>query len=206
VTIIDRNAFLSRILVAAMTAGVVLAGAGCAGDGEVGDTDAPPTAPATRPEEPAPGAAAGTGPAAKLAVEQGSLAWGDLRLGMTVSEAEQKLARAFGYTAVEGGCGGFTAPVDMPGEVVHVQFDDKVPEGKLLVIRIEGDRSQRDAIVAALRQRVPDLQYRPSRHAADVTEADNPSPLYALSMDPEQVVLVHPEEGTMTIGYARCVD
>jgi hypothetical protein len=186
----------------ATVAGTLLVLAVGCGGGGVEDAE-PASEPPAVGEEAPPEAAPAAAPTELFSVKDGMLAWGDLRLGMTVREAEEALERGFGYTRVEGGCPGVTAPVDLPGQVLFVTFESKEPGAKLLGVAVEvtGDKA---ALVEAVRARIPGLEYRPNRLAPDVTETDNTAPLYVLSSDPEQAVLVKPGE-TVTITYARCV-
>jgi hypothetical protein len=175
---------------------------GCGG-GEVQEAEQPAAEPVAAEQE-APEPEAPASAATELfALQDGTLAWGDLHLGMTVREAEAVLERTFGYTRVEGGCAGVTAPIDLPGQNLYVTFESKEPEAKLLGVAVEVT-GEKAAVVEAVRGRIPGLEYRPSRQAPEMTEADNTAPLYVLSSDPEQAVVVKPGE-TVTITYVRCV-
>ena len=172
-------------------AAVLVAAAGCAGSG---DGAAPP--------------AAGPAPAEKatdpLQVEQGHLAWGELRLGMTVQEAEQRLGHGFGFTRTEGACPGVTAPVRLHGHAVHVMFDSKEPEGTLRGATVELTDGDLDALVAAVRSRIPGLESIPGPDEPGTGEG-SPTALLALTADPEQAVLAKPAEA-LTITYADCLN
>jgi hypothetical protein len=144
-------------------------------------------------------AAARPRPETAVSLVGGKLAWGKLVLGMTVKEVESVLGRGLVLRPGSGdaGCSGPEADAQSGNQRLTLTFSDAGPDGGLVDIFVlfPAPRDLRE-VVTALKAQVPSLQYQPSAHdVTPVPEKDNPKPLYLLSNNPGQGVLVGPSEG-----------
>lgn len=138
-------------------------------------------------------------PETAVSLVGGKLAWGKLVLGMTVKDVERLLAKALVFRPAtgDGACSGPEAEVEWQKQRLMLTFSGPAPDGGLVDIFVlfAAPRDLRE-VVAALKTQVPALRYQPSAHdVKPVSEKDNPKPLYLLSNDPGQGVLVGPDEG-----------
>ena len=145
-----------------------------------------------------------------LTFQEGALGYGDLRLGMKRSSIENIFGIALSPgDANEAGCDGTTTAVEMNGRRLLLDFSEEnegsVLQGIFAPFVPQTEAVARDALVRAIKQRVPTLQYQPSRHQPDQAEQDNPGPLYVLQADSAVGVLVKPQSG-LYIYQVGCLD
>jgi len=139
-----------------------------------------------------------------------NLAWGGIRIGMSLHEAEtvlhSKLNAAYEN---ETGCGGIVAETKLHGTRVTLDISGLDPGSVVQGIQVPLSGSAKPeairSLVASLKKRVPSLVYQPSRHAPEMTEKENPNPVYVLKTNPQMAILVKPEIG-LILSREDCLD
>ena len=145
-----------------------------------------------------------------LTFQEGALGYGDLRLGMARSSVQNILGIALspGDTN-DTGCDGTTTAVEVNGRRLLLDFSEggsgSALQGIFAPLVQQTEAVARDALVRAIKQRVPTLQYQPSRHQPDQAEQDNPGPLYVLRTNPGVGILVKPQSG-LYVYRVGCLD
>lgn len=133
----------------------------------------------------------------KIDREEGTLAWGGLRLGMTVSEVEKVLGQPFPVSEVprtDLGCeADYGGTVRHKGMSVGLGFDRPGRGGRLREITLILPVVDRDDMVLAVKDRFPNLRYVPASTLPDLAEGDSNEPLFRIGSG--ELILVHPGVG-----------
>jgi hypothetical protein len=133
-------------------------------------------------------------PELAVGLVNGRLAWGPLALGMSVGEVEKAIGQTLRLSPNvddTGQCGGLEASVMILKQQVGLTIGVREGRSQLIAIRVAfpSARDLRD-VAAGLKAQVPDLRFL-SRDPA-MTEARSARPLYVLTNDHLQGVLVDP--------------
>ncbi|MFW6235420.1 MAG: hypothetical protein ACOC24_01405, partial [Desulfovibrionales bacterium] len=92
------------------------------------------------------------------------------------------------------------------GRDVVLQFSGWMMDEKLESILISvPEETSREELVAALKEKVPNVRYTPSRHQPFVNENENPTPLYLLPDREDLAVLIKPGTGVY-LSVRDCLD
>jgi hypothetical protein len=146
---------------------------------------------------------------AMLSSDSQGLRWNGLKVGMTLRQLEQTNGSPIDPKAMHTNlCGGVSVRRMVHGREVDIDLVGSRGEETVAGIFIplaDAEKSMaRAELGAALRHRIADLQYKPSRHEPALSEAANPWPVYQLKGKPEMVIFLKPGEGVY-IGLEACL-
>jgi hypothetical protein len=150
-----------------------------------------------------------TGVFAMLSSDSQGLRWNGLSVGMTLRQLERTDGSPIDPKAMHTNlCGGVSVRRMLHGRQLDIDLMGSRGEETVAGIFIplaDAEKTMAVAdLVAALKQRIPTLQYKPSRHEPALTEAANPWPVYQLKSRPEMVIFLKPGEGVY-IGLEACL-
>lgn len=136
-----------------------------------------------------------------------ALGWASFRLGMTLAEARDLARAGLDLRRIEDRCAGAGSRLVHDGQEVFLSFTRDAPDAALqsIVLRLPPDATKGE-VVRDLERRFPGLRYRPDPRWPDMSEEENPKPLYSDPDLPDQAFLVGVDEGWMWISYLRCLD
>ena len=133
----------------------------------------------------------------KIDSHEGALSWGGLRLGMTVSEAEEVLGEPLPVSEVprtDVGCeADYGGTVRHKGMSLGLGFDRPGSSGRLREITLILPVPARDDLVQAVKKRFPDLRYVPASTSPDLGEEQSVQPLFRTGSG--ELILVDPGVG-----------
>lgn len=153
-------------------------------------------------------------PVARAEAGAAGVGWAGLRIGMPVAE----VADVVGHDLRPAHPPGRDRPDQREALVVHggriVRLDFRGDGAATRLVGIEIPRMGRDqdavwtkeALVAELKRRVPELTYVPSRHDTALREADNPIPCYRHPARHGVSILVKPDEHFVLIAEDGEID
>ncbi len=138
--------------------------------------------------------------------------WGPIQLGMTL---EQVISIAgepleLQQSEYDGSVSGAESSLD--GQALSFTFLRTHQEVRLAGVSLIRSRNDpdscwaRDALISRIKERFPQAKYRASRHAPDLSEADNEYPMYSLAPSSDIVILLKPTHGTIYIGELKALD
>jgi len=151
----------------------------------------------------APSPAVGQGGAlSMLTVEKGDLSWDDVALGTSLVAAERRIGvtLALDRNSADGAnpCAPFIATADHHGLTLTLGFKSPRPGAKIewLKVRFEGQQIAASAseLAAELKQRIPGAEWIRPAGAADLTEADDLTPVYLTPGKEKQAIRFAPRE------------
>lgn len=154
-------------------------------------------APAARAQD-----AAQADPLAGFEADESGAGWEGIRLGMSLVQAERRLAVALSLRESENArCGRFVAGAERGGLALSVGFPSAKPGAKIetLFVRFEGYQVLASGadLVASLKAKVPAARYVPDADSPDRPEADDPAPVYELPGKTPVAVQVRPRDGLL---------
>lgn len=146
----------------------------------------------------------------QISLRKGRLGWGGLEVGMTFRQAELVLGRRLpdlGSASQDELCGYYHLDVELMRQPLRVEFSAEAGDSHLQAIWLplqqdRGGAPDRNAILEALHARFPRMEYLPSPHAPNVTEAANPKPIFRI---PEGGGMIFVQPGGVYFGEV-CVD
>lgn len=145
-----------------------------------------------------------------LSLEKHILRWDGLFVGMSLRQLDQVLGVQAATPNVQhvNLCGGFTVRRVLHGVALDIDLIGPPSEETVagIFIHWQGATAALTAreLVPALRRAVADLVYRPSLHAPELAEQDNPMPLFQLKDAVGMVIFLKPGEG-FYLGMAACL-
>ena len=141
----------------------------------------------------------------KIKVIKGKLGWGSIFIGMTTKEVESQISSTLLIRQGEyPTCGDFGANFGLEGITVGIQLSDESPDGTVQSIFIPFQTLQeKEVLISDLQNHIPDLRYKPSRHAPGLGENENPNPNYILAQNEELAILVKPRLG-LFLNLVKC--
>lgn len=136
-----------------------------------------------------------------LEVSTKRIGWDGIELGMSFVQAERRFGTTLPLTENPAArCGRFVSGSERGGLSLQVGFPSSKPGAKIetLFVRFEGQQvtADADALVAALRARLPDARYVPDEDMPATTEADHPAPTFEVTRGEETYVIqLRPRDG-----------
>lgn len=138
----------------------------------------------------------------------GRLGWRGLHLEMSRRQAERALGTALAVEELEAPvCGTHFAEVAHGGRTLTLQLGGGGPAARVesLHLSLPAPRTPVVELKQAVKTRLPELRYRPSAYEPDLSEGRDSTPLYVLASQPDQALLLKPEEG-LYLALAGCLD
>lgn len=146
----------------------------------------------------------------KLVVEDGHLAWDDIRLGLSLVQAERKLGvtLALSKNPESNPCAKFVTEAERGGLTLTLGFASPKPSAKVawLKVRFEGAQiaSSASDLAAELRARFPGAEWIRPAASPDLAEADDLSPTYTVPGGKEPQALRFAPREWMELGTPGC--
>lgn len=144
---------------------------------------------------------------AGAARSESAFGWGRFRLGMSLEAARDGAGGPLELRTIEDRCGRAGARVVEAGHELFLGFTGDALGDTLqsIVLRLAPEATK-ERVVADLKRRFPGLRYRPDPRWPNMSETENPKPLYVHPDIPDQGYLVGTEEGWVWISYLGCLD
>ncbi len=141
-----------------------------------------------------------------LALEDDELTWSGIRIGMPRAELERRMGASLEPLEANEICASFVTTRAVGKTKVTFEFPNESATAPLehLFIPLDGTLPQTEQIVR-LKQHLPGSTYVPSRYAPDLSEQDNPKPVYRVATVQPRVVMLNTAEG-LWLGDPRCYD
>lgn len=134
-----------------------------------------------------------------------ALGWEGFQLGMTVEEAARRSDGELELRRIDDRCGETGARLFHQGRELFLGFTEAAGVLRSIVLRLPPEATEEE-IVRDLERRLPGLRYRPDPRWPNMSERENPKPVYVHPDLPDQGFLVGTEEGWLWISYLRCLD
>ena len=137
-----------------------------------------------------------------LRVSDGEPAWGDLRVGLEKETLEGLISSPLVLSPLGSDLHSYhlySATIEYRGRTIAVVLDDRangdLKLSSIMVKRHDTDSSvswERAVLLRQVKQRLPGLQHKASRHEPDVAESQVDRPMYVLLSAPEVLVRLEP--------------
>ena len=137
-----------------------------------------------------------------LRVSDGGPAWGDLRVGLEKETLEGLISGPLVLSPLESDLHRYqlhSATIEYRGRTIDLVLDDRangnLKLSSLMVKRDDTDYSsswQRSVLLRQVKQRLPGLRHKRSRHEPDLAENQVDRPMYVLPSAPEVLIRLEP--------------
>ncbi len=148
-------------------------------------------------------AGAAEDPLAGLEISTKGVGWQGLLVGMSYVQAERRASSTLPLTERRGArCGSFVSGAERGGLFLQLGFSGSRPGDKIetIFVRFEGYQiaATTRELVESLRQKSPNVTYRPDPAAPDAEEADDLAPVFHVEAGKETYAIqLRPRDGIL---------